>query len=189
MIDPGFQKQKCYNPRIRVESLLVSPISQECAHQSAEKAGRTRPGKCFRLYTEDAFKKELMPKTYPEILRSNWLSNILELKNMQVNDLIHLELLDPPSPETLMRGLQEANYLACLDDDGDLTALGRLVSKFPLDPQIAVMLISSPEFHCSNEILSLAAILSVPPIFVRPAAAGGRLIGPETFFPINMGII
>lgn len=171
VIDSGFQKQKCYNPRIRVESLLVSPISQECARQRAEKAGRTRPGKCFRLYTEAAFKKELIPKTHPEILRSNWLSTILELKTMRVDDLIHFELIDPPAPETLMRGLEEANYLACLDDDGDLTALGKLASKFPLDPQLAVMLISSSKFHCSNEILTLAALLSVPPIFVRPATA------------------
>lgn len=90
---------------------------------------------------------------------------------MLVDDLVHLDLIDRPAPETIMRGLEEANYLACLDDDGELTALGKLASKFPLDPQLAVMLISSPELHCSNEILSLAALLSVPPIFVRPATA------------------
>ena len=56
MIDPGFSKQKVYNPRIRVESLLVSPISKASAHQRAGRAGRTRPGKCFRLYTEKAYK-------------------------------------------------------------------------------------------------------------------------------------
>ena len=59
VIDPGFSKQKVYNPRIRVESLLVTPISKASANQRAGRAGRTRPGKCFRLYTEDAFEKEL----------------------------------------------------------------------------------------------------------------------------------
>merc|ERR1719181_1023609 len=70
VVDPGFSKQKVYNPRIRVESLLVSPISRASAHQRAGRAGRTQPGKCFRLYTEGSFKKDLIEQTYPEILRS-----------------------------------------------------------------------------------------------------------------------
>merc|ERR1712054_464415 len=71
VVDPGFAKQKVYNPRIRVESLLVSPVSKASASQRAGRAGRTQPGKCFRLYTEKAFKTELTDQTYPEILRSN----------------------------------------------------------------------------------------------------------------------
>ncbi|KAF2018565.1 P-loop containing nucleoside triphosphate hydrolase protein [Aaosphaeria arxii CBS 175.79] len=169
VVDPGFSKQKVYNPRIRVESLLVSPISKASAQQRAGRAGRTRPGKCFRLYTEAAFKKELIEQTYPEVLRSNLASTVLELKKLGVEDLVHFDLMDPPAPETLMRALEELNYLACLDDEGDLTTLGRLASEFPLDPALAVMLITSPEFYCSNEILSLTALLSVPQIFVRPA--------------------
>ncbi|ERF68315.1 hypothetical protein EPUS_02771 [Endocarpon pusillum Z07020] len=153
VVDPGFSKQKVYNPRIRVESLLVSPISKASAQQRAGRAGRTRPGKCFRLYTEGAFKKELIEQTYPEVLRSNLSSTVLELKKLGIDDLVHFDLMDPPAPETLMRALEELNYLACLDDDGELTHLGRLASEFPLDPALAVMLISSPEFYCSNEIL------------------------------------
>ena len=174
VVDPGFSKQKVYNPRIRVESLLVSPISKASAQQRAGRAGRTRPGKCFRLYTEGAFKKELIEQTYPEVLRSNLSSTVLELKKLGIDDLVHFDLMDPPAPETLMRALEELNYLACLDDDGNLTTLGSLASNFPLDPALAVMLISSPEFYCSNEILSLTALLSVPQIFVRPASAKKR---------------
>lgn len=174
VVDPGFSKQKVYNPRIRVESLLVSPISKASAQQRAGRAGRTRPGKCFRLYTEGAFKKELIDQSYPEILRSNLASTVLELKKLGIDDLVHFDLMDPPAPETLMRALEELNYLACLDDEGDLTAMGRLASEFPLDPALAVMLISSPEFYCSNEILSLTSLLSVPTLFVRPAAARKR---------------
>ncbi|DAA73014.1 TPA_exp: Uncharacterized protein A8136_4939 [Trichophyton benhamiae CBS 112371] len=174
VVDPGFSKQKVYNPRIRVESLLVSPISKASAQQRAGRAGRTRPGKCFRLYTEGAFKKELIEQTYPEILRSNLSSTVLDLKKLGIDDLVHFDLMDPPAPETLMRALEELNYLACLDDDGNLTALGRLASEFPLDPALAVMLISSPEFYCSNEILSITSLLSVPQIFVRPVAQRKR---------------
>ncbi|CAI6097029.1 unnamed protein product [Clonostachys chloroleuca] len=169
VVDPGFSKQKIYNPRIRVESLLVSPISKASAQQRAGRAGRTKPGKCFRLYTEKAFKKELIEQTYPEILRSNLANTVLELKKLGVEDLVHFDLMDPPAPETMMRALEELNYLACLDDDGELTTLGGLASEFPLDPALAVMLISSPEFYCSNEILSITSLLSVPQIWVRPA--------------------
>ncbi|KAF2463402.1 P-loop containing nucleoside triphosphate hydrolase protein [Lindgomyces ingoldianus] len=168
VVDPGFSKQKVYNPRIRVESLLVSPISKASAQQRAGRAGRTRPGKCFRLYTEETFKTQLIAQTYPEVLRSNLANTVLELKKLGIDDLVHFDLMDPPAPETLMRALEELNYLACLDDEGELTQLGQLASEFPLDPALAVMLISSPEFYCSNEILSLTALLSVPQIFVSP---------------------
>ncbi|KAF2430479.1 P-loop containing nucleoside triphosphate hydrolase protein [Tothia fuscella] len=174
VVDPGFSKQKVYNPRIRVESLLVSPISKASAQQRAGRAGRTRPGKCFRLYTEGAFKKELIEQTYPEILRSNLSMTVLQLKKLGIDDLVHFDLMDPPAPETLMRALEELNYLACLDDEGELTHLGRLAAEFPLDPSIGVMLISSPEFYCSNEMLSLTALLSVPQLFNRPASARKR---------------
>ncbi|ORY13549.1 P-loop containing nucleoside triphosphate hydrolase protein, partial [Clohesyomyces aquaticus] len=168
VVDPGFSKQKVYNPRIRVESLLVSPISKASAQQRAGRAGRTRPGKCFRLYTEETFKTQLIAQTYPEVLRSNLANTVLELKKLGIDDLVHFDLMDPPAPETLMRALEELNYLACLDDEGELTNLGQMASEFPLDPALAVMLISSPEFYCSNEILSLTALLSVPQIFVSP---------------------
>lgn len=188
VVDPGFSKQKVYNPRIRVESLLVAPISKASAQQRAGRAGRTQPGKCFRLYTEKAFKNDLIEQTYPEILRSNLASTVLELKKLGIDDLVHFDFMDPPAPETMMRALEELNYLSCLDDDGyeapwiadedylmltgpsALTALGKLASEFPLDPALAVMLITSPEFYCSNEILSLTALLSVPQIFLRPAS-------------------
>lgn len=134
VVDPGFSKQKVYNARIRVESLLVAPISQASARQRAGRAGRTKPGKCFRLYTEEAFNKELTPQTYPEIQKSNLAMTILQLKKLGVDDLVHFDFMDPPAPETLMRALEELNFLACLDDEGELTALGRLAAQFPLDP-------------------------------------------------------
>lgn len=169
VVDPGFSKQKIYNARIRVESLLVTPISRASAQQRAGRAGRTRPGKCFRLYTEAAFKKELIEQTHPEILRSNLSNTILELKKLGVDDLVHFDFMDPPAPETMMRALEELNYLSCLNDDGDLTDLGHMASEYPLDPALAVMLVSSPEFYCSNEMLSVTSLLSVPQVFTRPA--------------------
>ncbi|KAJ2007489.1 DEAH-box ATP-dependent RNA helicase prp43 [Coemansia thaxteri] len=171
VIDPGFAKQKVYNPRVRVESLLVSPISRAAAQQRAGRAGRTRPGKCFRLYTEKSFNNDLIEQTYPEILRSNLGSIVLQLKKLGINDLVHLDLMDPCAPEVLMRALELLHYLGALDDDANLTDIGHLISEFPIDPQLAKMIISAPNYGCTNEVLSIAAMLSVPNVFLRPREA------------------
>ena len=84
VVDPGFSKQKVYNPRIRVESLLISPISKASAQQRAGRAGRTRPGKCFRLYTERYFVRELEDQTHPEILRGDLSTTVLQLLKLGV---------------------------------------------------------------------------------------------------------
>ena len=82
------------------------------------------PGKTFRLYTNKAFKSELQEQTYPEILRSNLGSVVLQLKKLGIEDLVHFDFMDPPAPETLMRALEQLNYLGALDDDGNMTELG-----------------------------------------------------------------
>ncbi|KAF8552315.1 P-loop containing nucleoside triphosphate hydrolase protein [Imleria badia] len=168
VVDPGLYLRKVYNPRIRVESMQVNPISKAAARQRIGHAGRTRPGKCFRLYTEKDFMSVLDEQTPPEILRSNLATTVLVLLKAGIRDLLRFDYLDAPSPESLMRALELLNYLAALDDDGNLTALGRIMAEFPLEPQLSKMLISSPEFQCSNEILTITAMLSVPDVWLRP---------------------
>ena len=96
VVDPGFSKQKVYNPRIRLESLMETPISKASANQRAGRAGRTRPGKCFRLYTEKSFVKELEEQTCPEILRCNLASTALELVRLGIKVCRVHSLLFPP---------------------------------------------------------------------------------------------
>ncbi|KAG5463376.1 MAG: P-loop containing nucleoside triphosphate hydrolase protein [Olpidium bornovanus] len=156
VVDPGFSKQTVYNPRIRVQSLLVSPISKASAQQRAGRAGR----KCFRLYTEKAFQEELIDQTYPEILRTNLGNVVLQLKQLKIDDLVHFDFMDPPAPETLMRALELLNYLGALDDDGELTPIGSAMAAFPMDPELSKCLLTSPQFGCSEEILSIVAMLS-----------------------------
>jgi pre-mRNA-splicing factor ATP-dependent RNA helicase DHX15/PRP43 len=168
VIDPGFSKQKVYNPRVRIESLLVSPISKASAQQRSGRAGRTRPGKCYRLYTEDAFINELQEQTYPEILRCNLASVVLQLKKLGIDDLVHFDFMNAPAPETMMRALELLNYLGALDDEGELTPFGSVMSDFPLDPQFAATLIKSVKYKCPDEILTIVSMLSAPVVFVRP---------------------
>jgi len=74
----------------------VTAISKASAQQRAGRAGRTKPGKCFRLYTEKAFNSEMQENTYPEILRSNLGSVVLQLKKLGIDDLVHFDFMDPP---------------------------------------------------------------------------------------------
>lgn len=169
VVDTGFSKQKIYNPRVRVESLLVQAISRASAKQRSGRAGRTRPGKCFRLYTEEAFRNDLSPTAHPEILRSNLGNVVLNLRMLGIEDLVHFDFMDPPAPETLMRALELLNYLGALNDDGDLTDFGRKMAAFPLEPENSACIINSPNFGCSEDVLSIVAMLSATQnCFMRP---------------------
>eukprot|EP01054_Gregarina_sp_Poly1_P011034 Gregarina_sp_Poly_1__11033@NODE_881_length_5877_cov_60_743029_g630_i0_p1_GENE_NODE_881_length_5877_cov_60_743029_g630_i0NODE_881_length_5877_cov_60_743029_g630_i0_p1_ORF_typecomplete_len739_score124_15Flavi_DEAD/PF07652_14/9_8e31HA2/PF04408_23/5_4e29OB_NTP_bind/PF07717_16/3_1e19DEAD/PF00270_29/3_4e16DEAD/PF00270_29/1_4e02Helicase_C/PF00271_31/2_6e12AAA_22/PF13401_6/4_5e11AAA_19/PF13245_6/1_4e09SRP54/PF00448_22/5_4e07SRP54/PF00448_22/3_2e03ResIII/PF04851_15/5_7e07Herpes_ori_bp/PF02399_15/9_2e06AA len=168
VIDPGFSKQKVYDPRKRIETLLVAPISQASAQQRAGRAGRTQPGKCFRLYTELTFQNELAPQSYPEILRSNLNSVVLTLLKLGVEDLVHFDLMEPPAPETLMRALEQLHFLEALDSDAQITPTGELMAEFPLDPQLSKMLVECSTYKATPEAMIIASMLSVPNVFMRP---------------------
>eukprot|EP00939_MAST-03C_sp_MAST-3C-sp1_P003913 g3913.t1 len=168
VVDPGFCKQKVYNAKIGMDSLVVVPVSQASAKQRSGRAGRTGPGKCFRLYTENAFKTELLDMSIPEIQRTNLGNVVLQLKAMGINDLINFDFMDPPPPQTLVRAMEELFALGALDDEGLLTRLGRRMAEFPLEPSLSKVLITSASMGCSEEILTIVAMLSVENIFYRP---------------------
>ncbi|XP_073823162.1 DEAH-box helicase 16 lethal (2) 37Cb [Musca autumnalis] len=169
VIDPGFCKQNNFNSRTGMESLMVVPISKASANQRAGRAGRTAPGKCFRLYTAWAYKHELEDNTVPEIQRINLGNAVLMLKALGINDLIHFDFLDPPPHETLVLALEQLYALGALNHHGELTKLGRRMAEFPVDPMMGKMLLASEKYKCSEELVSIAAMLSVnSAIFYRP---------------------
>ena len=168
VIDPGFVKQNAFDPKLGMDSLVVTPISQAQAKQRAGRAGRTGPGKCFRLYTEAAFQSEMLPTSIPEIQRQNLSNTILMLKAMGINDLLHFDFMDPPPTNTMLTALEELYALSALDDEGLLTRLGRKMADFPMEPASAKVLIASVDLSCSDEILSIVAMLSVQTVFYRP---------------------
>jgi len=168
VIDPGFVKQNAYDPKLGMDSLIVTPISQAQAKQRAGRAGRTGPGKCFRLYTEAAYQSEMLPTTIPEIQRQNLAQTILMLKAMGINDLLHFDFMDPPPTNTMLTALEELYALSALDDEGLLTRLGRKMADLPVEPSLAKTLITSIETGCSEEIMSIVAMLSIQNVFYRP---------------------
>eukprot|EP00040_Diaphanoeca_grandis_P018270 m.96001 g.96001 ORF g.96001 m.96001 type:complete len:1070 (+) comp26859_c0_seq1:164-3373(+) len=169
IIDPGFCKQKSYNPRSGMESLVVTPCSQASANQRAGRAGRVAPGKAFRLYTAWAFQNELEENTIPEIQRTNLGNVVLLLKSLGIDDLIHFDFMDPPPAETLIRALEQLYALGALNDRGELTKMGRRMAEFPVDPMLSKMLIVSEKYGVVEEILSITAMLQIGgALFYRP---------------------
>lgn len=169
VIDPGFAKVKSYNPRTGMESLLVNPISKASAMQRAGRSGRTGPGKCFRLYTLYNYHKDMDDNAVPEIQRTNLANVVLILKSLGIDDLVNFDFIDPPPEEALLKSLELLFALSALNKFGELTKVGRRMAEFPLDPMLSKMIVASDKYKCSDEIITIAAMLSVGnSIFYRP---------------------
>ncbi|KAI4102776.1 MAG: hypothetical protein LQ339_004515 [Xanthoria mediterranea] len=168
VVDAGFSKLKVYNPRMGMDALQITPISQANASQRAGRAGRTGPGKAFHLYTERAFKEEFYIQTIPEIQRTNLANTVLLLKSLGVRDLLDFDFIDPPPQDTITTSLFDLWALGALDNIGDLTPQGRKMTAFPMDPSLAKLIITSEEYGCSEEMLTIVSMLSVPSVFYRP---------------------
>uniref|UniRef100_A0A914EIC2 RNA helicase n=1 Tax=Acrobeloides nanus TaxID=290746 RepID=A0A914EIC2_9BILA len=171
VIDPGFVKQTSFDARSGVEYLNVVTISKAAANQRAGRAGRTGPGKCFRLYTAWAYKHELEDQPIPEIQRTNLGNVVLMLLSLGIHDLVHFDFLDPPPHETLVAALEHLFALGALNHKGMLTKLGRRMAEFPTDPSMSKMIVASEKYECTDEIITIAAMLSVnAAVFYRPKA-------------------
>ncbi|XP_072321946.1 pre-mRNA-splicing factor ATP-dependent RNA helicase PRP16 isoform X2 [Eucyclogobius newberryi] len=168
VIDAGYCKLKVFNPRIGMDALQVYPISQANANQRAGRAGRTGPGQCYRLYTQSAYKNEMLTITIPEIQRTNLANVVLLLKSLGVQDLLLFHFMDPPPEDNMLNSMYQLWILGALDNTGGLTPTGRLMVEFPLDPALSKMLIVSCDMGCSADILIIVSMLSVPAIFYRP---------------------
>ena len=168
VIDCGFSKLKVYNSRMGMDSLSVFPISQAGANQRAGRAGRTGPGRCYRLYTEAAYVHELLTMTVPEIQRTNLGNVILLLKSLGIDDLLTFDFMDPPPQENLLNSMYQLWFLGALDNTGQLTVLGRQMVEFPLDPTLAKMLVFSEQLGCVEDVATVVSCLSMPTIFYRP---------------------
>lgn len=96
VVDTGYCKLKVFNPKIGMDALQITPISQAQAGQRAGRAGRTGAGTCYRLYTERSFQTEMFENNIPEIQRTNLSNIVLLLKSLNVRNLLHFDFMDPP---------------------------------------------------------------------------------------------
>lgn len=161
VVDCGFVKIRAYNPRTGIESLIVTPTSKASAAQRAGRAGRTKPGKCYRLYPKENY-KELLAANPPEMQRSNLAPVVLQLKALGIENVLRFDYLSAPPAELMIKALELLYSLGALDDDAQLTkSLGTSMAELALDPMMAKALLSAPSFGCVSEMLTIAAMASL----------------------------
>lgn len=168
VVDCGYVKLPSYNPLTGIGQLHVTAVSKAQARQRAGRAGRVRKGVCYRLYTEKAF-NDLGSRVIPEIQRTRLASAVLQLKTLGIADIMGFHFMSPPPTPLVEDALELLYAMGALDKSCRLTApIGETIAEMPIDPCLARMLIASGDMGCSEQALSIAAMLSVNSVFVRP---------------------
>ena len=167
VIDPGFARVSRYSHRGKVQRLPVELVSQASANQRQGRCGRVAAGICIRLYAEDNFQARAA-YTEPEIQRANLAAVILQMKLLGFGDIAAFPFIDPPDPRLVADGYRTLEELAAIDDQGELTPLGRQLARLPLDPRIGRMLLAAVDLGCLAEMLVIASALSVQDPRERP---------------------
>ena len=187
VIDSCFAKQKAFDPERGMESLFVAPASKASTNQRAGRAGRVRPGKCFRLCTEIDY-RSLADVTAPEIVRSDLASTVLQIKAMGIDNIMNFEWVSPPPAANMIKALELLYALRALDDDAKLTSpLGVHLAEIPLEPQLGKMLLVSGEMGCVREALTVAAYMQVQSLWVTHRGQKKRLDEMRDRFAVEEG--
>ncbi|MGA8787139.1 MAG: ATP-dependent RNA helicase HrpA, partial [Polaromonas sp.] len=167
VIDAGTARVKRYSFRSKVEQLMVEPVSQAAANQRAGRCGRVADGICIRLYDEQDFLGR--PRfTDPEILRSSLASVILRMKALHLGTIEDFAFIEPPQRRAIADGYQLLAELGAVDDDNELTPVGRTLAKLPLDPRVGRMILEAKDRQALDEVLVIASALSVQDVRDRP---------------------
>jgi ATP-dependent helicase HrpA len=167
VIDPGYARVSRYATRTKVQRLPIERISRASANQRAGRCGRVSAGVCIRLYSEDDFNAR--PEfTEPEILRTNLASVILQMKFLRLGEIQDFPFVEPPDYRAIKDGFQTLHELGAIDENNDLTALGAQLARLPIDPRIARMILAARDENCLDEVLVIAAALSVQDPRERP---------------------
>ncbi|MGB4926134.1 MAG: ATP-dependent RNA helicase HrpA [Giesbergeria sp.] len=170
VIDSGTARVKRYSLRSKVEQLLVEPISQAAANQRAGRCGRVASGICIRLYDEKDFAGRAR-FTDPEILRSSLAGVILRMKSLHLGDVAQFPFIDAPSGRAIADGYQLLHELGAVDEQNELTSMGRELARLPVDPRVGRMILEARERGALNEVLVIASALSLQDVRDRPMEA------------------
>ena len=161
VVDCGFVKLRAYNPQTGIERLTATPISKASATQRSGRAGRTKPGKCYRLYTQTEY-NDLPQVTVPEVQRSNLAPVILQLKALGIDNVLRFDFMTPPPAELIVRALELLYSLGAVDDYAKLTRpMGLQMAELAVEPMMAKVLLSAPALGCLSQVLSIAAMTSL----------------------------
>ncbi|CAH8833475.1 unnamed protein product [Trichobilharzia szidati] len=189
VIDSGFSRIRAYNPINGLEALVTIPTSQASARQRAGRAGRTRTGQVYRLYTEEAFHKLLPRFTLPECLRVDLSGALLRLKTLGIDRLAQFDWLDPPPPSHVGQSAERLVALGALDaNSGHLTIprglkLAEVSTTCGLDqPSAAAALLGACDEGCSQEVAAIVSLMQIQRVFtVSDYKRTGDRIRRQTF--------
>lgn len=166
VVDTGLQLKNVYNPQIRANSQVLRTISKHQADMRTQRVNSHLPGLCLRLYPLSLYEEGMGEAHCPGVMEENLSHLVLLLKRLDIADMGQCKFLDRPAPEALMQALEDLDYLAALDDDGNLSEVGIIMSELPLEPPLAKALIAACEYDCVDELLTIAAMLTAPSCFV-----------------------
>ncbi|CAG5867159.1 unnamed protein product [Menidia menidia] len=166
VIDTGLQLKTVYNPQIRANSQVLRTISKHQADIRSQRVNSHLPGLCIRLYSQLLYEEGMVEGHCPGVMEENLSHLVLLLKRLDIADMGQCKFLDRPAPEALMQALEDLDYLAALDDDGNLSEVGIIMSELPLEPPLAKALIAACEYDCVDELLTVAAMLTAPSCFM-----------------------
>ena len=167
VIDPGTARISRYSPRSKTQRLPIEPISRASADQRKGRCGRIGPGICVRLFGEEDY-AACDAYTPPEIQRSNLATVILQTKALRLGPIERFPFLDPPKPEAVNDGYRTLVELGAIDAKGELTEVGRQLSRLPIDPRFGRMILAAADEGCLHEVLIIAAALAVQDPRERP---------------------
>lgn len=167
VVDAGLARLSRYDSRTGITRLHIEPISQASADQRKGRAGRVREGICVRLYDEENFSGR-PAYTDPEILRVGLDGVILRMKSLGLGDVESFPFLDKPRSSAINEGYRVLSELGALDDDRNLTAVGKQLARFPVDPRVARMILQGAEYGVLADVLVLAAALEIQDVRERP---------------------
>lgn len=170
VVDSGVVKAKFYNSKTGMESLTTVDVSRAQATQRTGRAGRMAAGKCYRLYTSVGF-ESLMDTTIPEIRRSSLLSVVLQMKSLHVNDVLGFEFMDVPQRSAVVKAEETLRILGALRADGVITALGKRLTDFPIEPMPALALLAGKALGVMKEMVVVIAMSSTDNLFINSRSA------------------
>ncbi|GJQ10396.1 hypothetical protein GpartN1_g2187.t1 [Galdieria partita] len=162
VIDTGFCRIRVYSPETGMDFLCIQSISRASADQRAGRAGRNRPGKCYRLYTEDSYWNLLVEHSIPEMCRTNLATAILQLKAIGVENVMNFPFVDAPSAKSVATAFEVLYAIDAVTEDGVLSEFpGMVMADLPMEPFFARTLIAAKDFECIREIITIIAMLQV----------------------------
>ena len=170
VIDPGTARISRYSYRTKVQRLPIEAISQASANQRAGRCGRVSSGVCIRLYAEDDFLNR--PEfTDPEILRTNLATVILQMLALDLGEITDFPFVQAPDNRNINDGVKLLEELAAINANSarvKLTPMGRSLSKFPIDPRLAKMILTAADLGCIEQIFIIVSALSIQDPRERP---------------------